>query len=234
MQEKISLAIPTFQRFDVLFDSFKKIYNDERISEIVIVDDASDIDIFEKIREQASFMPKVKLFRNANNRDCYQNKYTAMSYITNKFGILLDSDNVIDSSYLDIIFTYFPWEEKIIYTPSFAAPNFDFREFEYLAIKKSNVAESMKDQMFQTMLNAANYFVNKNEYLKTYDPDVDPVTSDSIYMAYRWLERGGTIFVCPGLKYFHRVWPESHYQKNVNRTPPGFHDSILNKLKEMK
>jgi glycosyltransferase involved in cell wall biosynthesis len=234
MQQKISLAIPTFQRFDVLFESFKKVYHDERISEIVIVDDASDLDIFEKIRERASVMPKIKLIRNTNNRDCYQNKYTAMSYITNDFGILLDSDNVIDSSYLDIIFTYLPWSEKTIYTPSFAEPNFDFKAFEYLAITKHNVSQSMNDPIFETMLNAANYFVNKEQYLKTYDPDIDPVTSDSIYMAYRWLERGGTIFVCPGLKYFHRVWPESHYQKNVNRTPPGFHESILKKLKEFR
>jgi hypothetical protein len=89
------------------------------------------------------------------------------------------------------------------------------------------------------MLNAANYFVNRHEYLKLFNPDIDPVTSDSIYMTSRWLEFGNSIYVVPDLSYQHRVNNHeeeegSHYGRNIRRTPQGLHESIIKKLKQMK
>lgn len=231
----ISLAIPTFNRNDVLFESFKEVYDDPRISSITIVDDASEIEIFEQVRQRSFGLPKIKLHRNLQNRDCYRNKYTALSLSDNDWNILLDSDNRIDKDYLDKIFAHQNlWDKNYILTPSFASPHFDFRKYEGLLVSKENVAEYIDKPMFETMLNAANFFVNKNEYTKVWDGEIDPVTSDSIYFCYKWLEAGKNIFVVPGLTYFHRVWDESHYQKNVGRTPAGFHADVLNKIRNLK
>lgn len=232
MENVVSICIPTYQRFEVLFESFHDVYDDPRVGEIVIVDDDSDLELFEKIREKSFAFPKIKLYRNIRNRDCYENKYTAISHANNPYCILLDSDNRINKGYLDKIFAY-AWYEDVIMTPSFASPNFDFRAFEDFRISKENVSMFMNKPMFETMLNAANYFVNRDMYLKTWDNSVDPVTSDSIYICLKWLEAGRKIFVVPGLTYMHRVWHESHYQKNVSRTPPGFHQSILDRLKRL-
>jgi hypothetical protein len=84
------------------------------------------------------------------------------------------------------------------------------------------------------MLNAMNYFVHRDEYLRVWDGSIDPVTSDSLFQNYNWLKAGNEISVLPELEYEHRVHSGSHYQNNVRRTPRGFHESIIQKLKELR
>ncbi len=229
----ISIAIPTWNRPDLTIESFYDVYNDERISEIVIVDDASTIENYEDLKSMTDALPKVKLYRNQENVDCYQNKAMAVAYSSNEYCILLDSDNKIDKSYIDTIFEY-DWKADTILTPSFAKPHFSFLPYENLIVSKENVADYIDKPMLEVCLNACNFFVNKDAYLKIWDGEVDPVTSDSIYMAYRWLEAGGKIHVVKDLHYLHSVHDGSHYQNNVSRTPKGFHENILQKLIELK
>lgn len=232
---RISLAIPSYNRSRMTIESFIDIYDDERIDEIVIVDDASDLEVYAELQNLIHGFDgkKIKLFRNKTNRDCYVNKATAISYTNNTRSILLDSDNRLDKQYLDRIFSY-QWDDNTIYTPDFAYPNFDFRPYSNLLITKENVHEHVEKPMFETMLNAANYFVNKDEYIKVWDEETDPVTSDSIYLVSRWLAAGNKIQVVSGLQYFHRVHSGSHYQNERHRTPDGFHESILATLKSMR
>lgn len=177
--------------------------------------------------------------------DCHRNKREAVSKASNEWVILLDSDNVIDVNYLDKIynlkdtFESTPWLPFQILQPSFAKPSFNFSEYQGMMITKENISKHIEYATFGTMLNAMNFFINRDEYLKVWDGSVDPVTSDSIYFNYKWLEAGNSIYVVPGLEYEHRVHGHgkeegSHYVKNVRRTKPGFHQSIINKLKAMK
>lgn len=231
---KISLAIPSWEREELLYKSFSLVHDDERISEIIVVDDCSNIELFDRIRLhcEANF-PKVFLHRNITNIDCYRNKARALSYCNNQFAILLDSDNMIGKSYLDKIFEY-DWRVDTILAPSFAEPMFDYRAYAGLVVSKSNVAEYMDKPLFSTGLNTANFFVNCHGYLKVFDETIDPVTADSIFMAYNWLNAGGEIHFVKFLEYFHRVHDGSHYQKNVSRTPTGFLESIELKLKSLR
>lgn len=233
-ERRISICIPTFQRVDMTLDSFKEVYDDERVSEIIIVDDASDISVFEELKSICDVLPKVKLYRNLTNQDCYFNKATAIGYASNDRAILLDSDNRIDIDYLDRLYKIKEWEYDAIYTPSFAMPEFDFTAFAGLRITSENVAEYIDRPMFETCLNAANYFVDVYKYLEVFDSNTNPVTSDSIYQCYNWLLDGGKIEIVRGLKYQHLVHSGSHYKNNVSRTPSGFHESILNNLRNMK
>jgi glycosyltransferase involved in cell wall biosynthesis len=230
---KISVAIPVYNRTEMCIKAFQDVYDDERISEIVIVDDASELHLFEELKSLCEFFPKVKLYRNLSNQDCYQNKAISLGYTNNEFSILLDSDNVIDKSYLDRIYEQ-EWSSDTILTPSFAAPLFDFRPYEGLVISRENVAEYIDKPMFETMLNAANYFVSPYNYLEVFDEKTNPVTSDSIYQIYNWLLEGNKVKVVPGLTYHHEVHSGSHYINNVARTPQGFHETILNNLRNMK
>ncbi len=230
----ISIAIPSYNRFELTIESFIDVYGDERVSEIVIVDDASSFDIYDKLKDFCDSLKKVKLYRNLNNQDCYQNKMISLGYTKNDFCILLDSDNKIDSSYINELYSFPVWNDNTIYTPSFAKPHFDFRAYEGMMYFKSNISEYIDKPMFEVCCNAANFFVNKNEYLKVWDGSVDPVTSDSIYFMSKWFEEGNMLYIIPNLHYEHKVHDGSHYQNNVARTPEGFHESILSKLREMK
>ena len=229
----LSLCIPTWERTKMTLESFAKVYNDPRIDEIVIVDDCSSIECFKELEKGTSQMGKVKLFRNSFNYDCYRNKHQAVQLTTNEFIILLDSDNVIDTDYLDRIFEIEKWDEETIYTPSFAKPHFDFRQYEGLELTKENIFLWINKPNVEVMLNAANYFVNRLFYLSVWDGSVDPVTSDSIYQCYSWLKKGLKIKVVKGLEYEHRIHNQSHYKLNNAKTPVNFHKMILNKLNNM-
>lgn len=233
---QISIAIPTYNRVELLLNSFKDVINDNRISEIVISDDNSNESVYQEIEKWLH--PKIKLFKNNVNRDCYINKYLAVDRCSNDYVILLDSDNHIGKDYIDTIFKQV-WNPNKILQPTFAKPHFDFRKFVGLLADKHNVAKYVSDRTFTTALNAANYFVNREEYKKVWDDHANPVTSDSIYQAYNWLNNGNSIYFVPGLQYYHRVEDHgkeegSHYQKNNKRTPKGFHDSVIEKLNALK
>lgn len=232
--QRVTIAIPTFNRAEMTIESFFDVYSDDRVDEIIIVDDASDYDIYEDLKSMTDALPKVKLYRNITNQDCYRNKMTAISFATNDWCILLDSDNKINKSYLDVIFNLPEWDNRTVYTPSFAQPHFNFTPYSGVLLSKEFVSEYIDKPMLEVCLNAANYLVNKNEYLKVWDGTVDPVTSDSIYQCYNWLKAGNKIYIVPNLKYEHRVHDGSHYQNNVKRTPEGFHESVLKKLRELK
>jgi len=234
----IGLAIPSYNRHQMTFDSFKDVYDDERIEQITIVDDASSDENWEKLYTLCKYKQKIKLVRNTTNLDCYANKYNSLCHSDMDWNILLDSDNKIGTDYLDRIFEIENWEENAAYLPSWAQPHFDYRKYEGKVITKENVREYMHDSTFTTALNTANYFVNKNFYTKVWDANIDPVTSDSIFMNYQYLKNGGKLFVVPGLYYQHRVDDHKgeqagHYNTNVRRTPQGFHQQVEQMLKDL-
>lgn len=231
----ITLALTSWNRDSMTFDAFRQVLNDDRISEIVIVDDLSDERIYNNLVFMCNGLDKVKIFRNEQNLDCYRNKRQAVKQATNHWVIIGDSDNIFTKAYVDALFIT-GWEPDTLLQPSFARPHFNFKAYMGQCISKRNVGQFMKDDTFKTMLNAMNYFVNRDEYLRVWDGSVDPVTSDSIFQNYNWLKAGNSIYVCPGLEYEHRVnnhegQEPSHYSINFRRTPSGFHNSIEEKLK---
>lgn len=221
-------------------ESFAQVFNDHRVDEIIIVDDCSTNGSYELLKNDKIFDPSityraglVKLYQNSSNQDCYWNKRIAMEHATNEWCILLDSDNIISTDYLDKLFAVEQWNSDTIYTPSFAKPAFDFRAFAGITLTKDNIRHHIDLPGLETCLNACNYFVNREEYLLCFDGSADPVTSDSIFYCYNWLRSGNQIHVVPGLEYEHRIHSGSHYQNNVHKTPIGFHQGILNKLRNL-
>jgi len=209
-------------------ESFAQVLDDNRVSDIVILDDLSTDGSYEQLLNHCSY--KVRVYQNDRNYDCYRNKQRVVSLAKNEWVIVLDSDNIITPEYLNAIYTISEWNPIVVYQPSFAKPHFDFRKFAGNYYGDFDVRENLHDGAFTTALNAMNFFINRDTYLRAFNPDIDPVTSDSIYMAYRLLEQGNSYYFVPGLEYEHRIHPGSHYQNNVNRTPHNFHQSILEKL----
>ncbi len=242
----ISICLTNFNREQLLYESIEQVIDDERISEIVISDDCSEYGLYCRVLDHYKAYPKVKIYRNEKNLDCYLNKHKAVSLASNEWVILFDSDNILTIEYIDKIFEHqaYPsrlerWHRNYILQPSFAKPHFDFTHFAGKLIYGDNVYVYMNQHQFQTLLNANNNFFNREEWLKVFDSTVNPVTSDSIYQNYRWLEAGNSIYVVPGLTYEHRVSnhgkeEKSHYVQKNRQTPKGFHESIVNKLKAMR
>lgn len=239
----ISLCITTYNRTTLLMESFAQILDDKRISEIIIVDDCSTIENFNiiccEIGKLIERYPHIKLSRNDTNLGCYHNKKRAVELASNEWVILFDSDNIITTKYVDRLGEKGYWFENIILQPSFAKPHFDFTKYakyglmSAVVINKNNVYQYADDSTFTTALNAMNYFVNRDEYLRVWEERSEPWTADSLLQNYNWLKAGNSIYFCPGLEYEHRVHDGSHYKEHHRKTG-NLYNELVQKLKEMR
>jgi hypothetical protein len=147
----------------------------------------------------------------------------AISLSTTDYCIILDSDNEIDTDYLDKIYEQ-EWDKDTVLAPDWAMPMFNYTEYANLFVTKDNLSEYIDKPMFETCLNCMNYFVNKHSYCEVWDAEIDPVTSDSLFQNYNWLMSGRTIHIVDGLRYNHLV--------NVQRTG-DFREKLIEKIREL-
>jgi glycosyltransferase involved in cell wall biosynthesis len=233
---KISICIPTWKRTDLVIRAIEKVVHDERISDITIVDDYSGNEVYEKLlamTKRINVKDKIMLWMNEWNLDCYANKYEALLMAMSDQCILLDSDNIIDTDYIDAIYALPTWDKNTFYAPEFARPHFDYREFAGRDITKQNVHSFVGTKAFDCLINTANYFVNRNTYMSVFNKDINPHAADTIYINSRLLEAGGKIHVVPNMQYFHYVHSGSHYKANSHKSN-GLFEELRQKLNDMR
>lgn len=232
----LSLCITTYNRFELLKESYAQVIDDPRISEIIIVDDcSSEPGIKEKVNSLAG--GKVKVYHQAQNRGMSRNKADAISYASNEWAIILDSDNVIGKDYLDAFFNlavegdaigYFgqiAQIEKFIFCPDFAKPEFDYRAFKIgnggVGIRTGiygarECAHEIKNDSFNCLMNTCNYIVHRDNYLATYSFNPEHIASDTIWFNYNHLKTGGLFCIVPDMQYYHRVHKGSGFLQGVD------------------
>lgn len=219
---KLTLAITTFNRYKLLLESFAGVIDDPRIDEILIMDDCSEIEYWNKIKELPKFNPKIRVIRQLENRGMSVNKRDAVFNSANKWVILFDSDNIIGKDYLDALYTdaFINNEQmsRFIYCPSFAKTQFDYRKFEskIFGIKSLGVKPDLSDAMLNCFFNTCNYVVNKNKYLEVWQENKEMKGSDTIWFNYLWLKSGNYFRVSPDMHYTHRVHPGSGFLTDVD------------------
>lgn len=228
----ISLAITTYNRFAMTVESFELVRDDHRISEIIISDDTSTDGATEKLYNYFRDDKKVQVWEANKNLGVYHNKKLAIELCHNDYVIILDSDNIIDKSYLDCLYSV-PWGSDLIFAPEFARPQLDYRRYSGLTITKENVKYYADKPHFSSLLNTANYFVNRSEYLRVWEDGIEPIGSDSIHQNYNWLKAGNRIHVMRGLQYEHRVHPMSHYVNNAAASEPLCRN-VLQQIKQLR
>jgi glycosyltransferase involved in cell wall biosynthesis len=227
---KLSLCITSFNRVDLTLESFSKVYDHPMIDEIVIVDDASDLYLFTQLFNAVAGMKKVKLFRNQENLGMSRNKAEAISKAKNEWCILFDSDNILYPEYLEAIPASLL--SDTIYCPGVAEPDYKFTGIKK-EINKRNAKDFLGMKEFRVFLNAGNYVVNRDEYLRVYKYDPAIKESDTIHFAHLWLESGNSFYIVPEMRYYHRKhsgsgWKMGNRQYNLKKA-----DEIQNKIKQL-
>ena len=214
--QKIDIVIPYYNRSDLIQETLRPIHNDSRINKIIIVDDKSNMCDLVKLNDICINYEKVEIKLHDNNLGMFYNKRRAVEYSTTNYCILLDSDNIIDSSFLDAIYKE-DWKTNTIFTSSFARPNFDMTDLSNVIYTKNNVKEIFDKYKFGSLcLNVGNYFINKNEYLKVHNYDNYKYgAADVIFLAYLWFNSNNQIKVVDKLEYFHRVHDNSTYSIDI-------------------
>jgi len=235
----ISLAITTYNRTDMVLESFLSVLENDYIDEIVIVDDFSETTNFDylKIKLDELQNKKIKLFRNETNLKPLLNKLQAVKNCKNDWVILLDSDNKVTNSYVDII-KKLEKKENILYTPERLLHfNGDviisFNKFKNTLINRDNIKNYLNESEIDTLLNVGNFFVNKNKYTQSFQNrniELSLQTNDAFYFSYLWILSNGTINVVEDLSYFHRQHENSWYLNNRSECD-GNTAEIINRLK---
>lgn len=212
---KLSLAITTFNRPEMTLKSFKDVYDNPSIDEIVIVDDHSDIQNIGKLMDGITELSKVKLFRNEKNVGMQINKAKAVAFCSNPWIILFDSDNQLNNSYIEAIEAVGELSENTLYLPVGAIPNFIYEKYSGLTIDKTNIGQYMNDPMFRCSLNTCNYVVNRDYYVRIFKEDVTVGAADTISHLYNHLIAGGNLYFVPNMRYEHRVHDQSGFMENI-------------------
>lgn len=211
---KLTLAITNFNRYELLQESYKEIIDDPRISEVLIMDDHSDQEVFKLVHALRLTHPKIRVVRQTVNRGMMQNKADAIALSKNEWVIIFDSDNIIRPNYLDAI----PKElhKDTIYLPDFAEPHFNYQKFSGWEVTSLNVKRLVLDDMGNCCLNTCNYLVHRDTYGQVYKINPEMKGTDTIYMAYLWLMAGKKFFVVAGMRYFHRVHNGSGFMADAD------------------
>lgn len=212
---RLTLAITVYNRYDLLLESFSQVLDDDRIDEILIMDDCSDPKYWGKIKELPSLSPKIKVVRQLENRGMSYNKMSAVANSKNSWVILFDSDNVIGKDYLDALYSLERLQKRFIFCPSFAKPNFDYRKFEGIRYSPNNRPD-LSDSMMNCLFNTCNYVVERKPYLNVWEENKDIGCADTIWFNYLWLKAGGYFIVVPGMEYQHRVHKDSGFMKDLD------------------
>jgi len=217
---RISIALTSYNRSDLVREAIADVVSDERVAEIVICDDCSDPDDYAQLRALAAELgPNVRLYRNPNNYGGFKNKIIALGRCSSTWAVLLDSDNVLPRSYLDKLYTLPEWRADTIYCPDFARPGFNFAPFAGMVVDADKAVELLSDDTlrapFRTLLNTGNYFAPAGALAALLKPvrDVPVHAACSIAAVYQWLSSGRRLEVVEGLEYYHRVHDDSYFMR---------------------
>jgi glycosyltransferase involved in cell wall biosynthesis len=201
------------------------------------VDDGSED--FDTLRAHLNAEEKVRLFHNAQNRGVFGNKLEAIAQCRHSWVINCDSDNYMGLPYLDLAASLAK-DPRTWYCPSFAKPEFDYRELVgrwHLA----NIEELLEKPLAECALNTGNQIVHRKSFMKVFGgyrgrrfdllqpnylelPTSERTThrhrlvydaKDSLIFNMEWLFAGGTLEIVPGLEYDHYYTsgPESNYAR---------------------
>ena len=222
MIKQLSLCITNYNRTDKVIRAFEQVVNDDRISEIIIVDDCSLIPNFQElVRLTDPFGPKVKIYRNEENFGMSLNKVEAIKKASNDWCILFDSDNIIDSSYLDALLSLPQFQgnidyQNVIFCPDFAKPQFNYQCYSFGLFSSETIKEFLHQSEMGCLLNTCNYVVNKHSYLEVFDFNPEIMGTDTLWFNYLWLKSGRYFYVVPGMQYQHEVHDGSEWLKHAS------------------
>jgi hypothetical protein len=212
-------------------ETIKPLLKIPEVDEIILCDDCSPSDDFNKLLINTNGMDKVRIVKNVCNFHNQHNKRNALSFAKNDWVLLLDNDNIAKKDFFDIFIKNYNFDENLIYHPDFAAPNFDYRKLNGTILNKSNIKDARQYNFLPTLCNTNNYFVHKATYLNCYQYNPSVRGADGIFFTYNWLKAGKGIYIMKDSQYFHRVHEGSEFLRESDSNMKllfYWYDKILN------
>jgi hypothetical protein len=238
MLPKLSLCIPTIDRWNFLQNNIPKYLKNKYIDEIVICDENGNDAI--KIKE--TFLDdKIKIYVNESKLGVYRNKENVVSKATNEYVCLMDSDNFAPIEYFEA------WEKYVninginsstIYSPSRTIPQKNHNGFDYRILNNTIINSENYKKVYKindVIFNTGNYICNKQFYIQNTTSDnekhlqVECYALDVLFKNYLMISRGnGKIAVIPDMEYHHIVHPGSIYTNTISKIDVKYFYSLYN------
>jgi glycosyltransferase involved in cell wall biosynthesis len=215
----------------------------DAIDEVVIVDDgSSDFGRLENLID-AIDNPKIHLYHNERNLGVFGNKLEAKARCTNEWVITCDSDNAMDSVFIDDVIAQ-DLRPDTWYCPTFARPDFDYRMLAGTHDLKGMCSLSAQHKIFGCAINTGNQTVHREGFMEVFGrfrgcPRFDLMlpnylglpeaerqkelwhtaygANDSCLYNLLWLQMGNFLRFVPGLEYDH--YRATGMESNYNRGP---------------
>lgn len=257
MERYISLCIPHYNNSNYINDLLENTIDDDRINEIIICDDRSydneRKNLIKLVQNLNLKFDKIKLYLNNNNIGCYHNKLYTLSKCSNEWACLIDSDNIINKNYIDILYLFNNWNDNLIYAPMWAktfkdnlqhvnSPGLNYSQFknQYIDSKKYiELFESNNNINFKCLINTCNYFLPVKKYInimKKYNYvryKIDCLDSNVLFSD--WILNNNKVYIVENLIYKHRLHNNSNYiLSNSKKYSVEVENNILNKLKNLE
>jgi hypothetical protein len=249
MDYKISLCIPTMNRFDTFLgkylDSYVEYLKEGIINEIVISDENGND--YEKISKKYKNIigENFRIFQNNNVLGIFLNKLSVCSKAKNNFIALIDSDNFVDRDYFKKTINFY--KEKIestyckhfIISPSILRKTtLNYNNISNICFNKKNSKDYINMKEFETLLNTGNYIISKDiiSELK-YDLDIvkKVYSYDVIYMNLLIFEQFDDLqfYAVKDLSYEHIVHSGSEWINTHSLATNLYNNYIMPKWKNL-
>jgi len=216
----ISVAIPYHgDRYEWTMQSIRNVHDHDKVKEIVIVIDKSDVSSPNLITSIREFC-KVSYISNDKRLLAFNNKIKTVRLCKQPWVALIDSDNVINCEYIDKFLNETKYN-NVIYQPCKGKPALNYESYIGKVIDLKWAKEHIDDLYFDRLINTGNYIFFKSTWIesidkivdKTYDPFVDVA-----YANYYCLKNGMCIKVIEGMEYMHTVHSMSTYVLNSKKS----------------
>lgn len=231
---KYSIAIPTFNSSRYIKDCISPFLNMDIVNEIIISDDFSDNNEFQKLMNIINRLSKhkglnIEIYRNNKNLGAFQNKFKAIEYCKNNNIYQIDSDNVpgknikkiLSNLNIDKNLIYYPASIKQFRNSFFNRPlvnetlnllNYETTVDLNFIISEIKDQQKIIDKNIKWLLNMGNFIVSKDSYLNTFRPTIGQATNlsaDAVAISYFWIKSGKKIKMLNNFYHFHRKRADS-------------------------
>lgn len=230
---KVSLCIPTMNRWGFLKTNISQYLENPYVEEIVIADENGQ----DAAQIQETFKnPKIRVVVNEKQLGPFLNKRKVVSLAKNKFVCLMDSDNFAPVSYFHAWAKYLNGQvpdEHTIYSPIKTIPQATHKGFDFTILRGAKITtknfkhfwRSTGPECAETLFNLGNYIAPKSLFettktipeLRYFETQKGPDVMFQNYMM--WATNNMTLVVVPNMEYQHVVHDGSYvmnYQQEMN------------------
>jgi len=230
---KFSILIAHYNNWNYFQECYQSLKNQTfQDYEIIIVDDYSTDDSYQKLKELALFDSKIKLFQNSENKKVGYTKHRCVEEANGEICLFVDPDDAIVNNALEVIKKIYDTQPSIIATYSkIKLINEDSNSVGEFNLTKK--VKNGKKHFFNINFEVAHLFTFKREIYKKTNGIDETLTSAVDQDLYMKLYELGDFYFINEFQYLYRLHDKgvSQDKSKKNKLNLNWHHVLLDTCK---